>query len=80
MVSGAKGSIPGAKHTGKKDICTTHMGVSENRGPQYSTLNGRIPYYKVPKIRYPYFRKLPYMPINLVAEFISPKKSTISVL
>ena len=28
-----------------------NMGVSENRGPSYSTLNSRIPYYKDPKIR-----------------------------
>ena len=37
------------------------MGVSENRGAQYSTRN-RIPIIRTPKIRYPYFRKLPYKP------------------
>ena len=38
-------------------------GFSENRGPQYSTLNSSILiiiYYKDPKIRYPNFRKVPY--------------------
>ena len=36
------------------------MGVSENRGPCYSTLNSRILIKKGPKIRYPpYFPKLP---------------------
>ena len=38
------------------------VGVSENRGPSYSTLNSRILIIREPKIRYPpppYFRKLP---------------------
>ena len=44
------------------------MGVSENRGPQYSALNSRILIIRGPKIRSPYFRKLPYIllvPANL---------------
>ena len=32
-----------------------HVGVSENRGPQYSTLNSRILIIRTPKIRYPLF-------------------------
>ena len=35
------------------------MRVSENRGPEYITLSSRILNYKNPKIRYPFFRKLP---------------------
>ena len=35
------------------------MGVSQNRGPQYSTLNSRILVIRTPKIRYPNFRKVP---------------------
>ena len=27
-----------------------YMGISENRGPKYSTLHSRIPYYRDPKI------------------------------
>ena len=38
----------------------SHTGVSENRGPKYRTLNNGILTIRTPKIRYPYFRKLPY--------------------
>ena len=39
----------------------TKIGVSENRGPESTTLNRRILiYYKDPEIRYPHFRKLTY--------------------
>ena len=41
------------------------MGVSENRGPLYSTRNSRIPiHYKDPKMRYPYFgnSRIPVQP------------------
>ena len=41
------------------------MGVSENRGPLYSTRNSRIPiHYKDPKMRYPYFgnSRMPVQP------------------
>ena len=31
----------------------SHSGVSQNRGPEYSTLNSGDPYYKDPQIRYP---------------------------
>ena len=45
------------------------MGVSENRGPNYSTLNSRILIFQDPKIRYPpNCRKLP----NLVCLVNSP--------
>ena len=37
----------------------THMGVSENRGPYYSTLNSRILAIRTPKIRYPLFSETP---------------------
>ena len=33
----------------RSKIPTPHMGVSENRGPQYSTLNSRIRIIKDPK-------------------------------
>ena len=36
------------------------MGVSENRGPKYSTLNSRILFVRTPKSSTPNFRKLPY--------------------
>ena len=36
------------------------MGVSENRGPQYSTLNNRILIIRTPNKVPPNFRKLPY--------------------
>ena len=39
------------------------MGVSENRGPQYSTLNGRILVIRTPKTKVPLIlRKPPYNP------------------
>ena len=34
-------------------------GVSENRGPEYSTLNSRILILRTPKIRYPLFSESP---------------------
>ena len=37
-----------------------HMGVSENRGPSYSTLKSRILIIRTPKYGTPNFRKLPY--------------------
>ena len=40
------------------------MGVSENRGSRYSTLNSRILIIRTPKIRYP-SRKLPYRGLGL---------------
>ena len=33
------------------------VGVSENRGPEYSTLNSRILIIRTPKYRTPNFRK-----------------------
>ena len=36
------------------------MGVSENRGPQHSTLNSRILIIRTPKQGAPNFRKLPH--------------------
>ena len=36
------------------------MGVSENRGPKYSTLNSRILVIRTPKSSTPNFRKLSY--------------------
>ena len=36
------------------------MGVSENRGPRYRTLNSRILIIRTPKYGTPNFRKLPY--------------------
>ena len=38
---------------------TTHMGVSENRGPLYSTLNSRILILRTPTIRHPFFSETP---------------------
>ena len=42
------------------------MRVSENRGPEYSTLSSRILIisYKNPKIRYPLFSETPKMPFD----------------
>ena len=37
------------------------MGVSENRGPQYSTLNSRILIVRTPKIRYPVFSEFSHV-------------------
>ena len=37
-----------------------HMGVSENRGPYYSTLNSRILIIRTPRQGTPNFRKLPH--------------------
>ena len=36
------------------------MGVSETRGPEYSTLNSRILIIRTPKEGTPNFRKLPF--------------------
>ena len=38
----------------------THMGVSVNRRPEYSTLNSRIPIIRTPKQGTPNFPKLSY--------------------
>ena len=44
---------------GTRLLTTTHMGVSENRGPQYSTLSSRILVIRTPKQDNPYFQKPP---------------------
>ena len=41
------------------------MGVSENRGPSYSTPKCRVPYYKEPQIRVPPIFGNPQMVILL---------------
>ena len=46
---------------------TTQMGVSENRGPEYSTLNSRTPIIRIPKQGTPNFRKLPDIVYTLAA-------------
>ena len=38
-----------------------YLGVSENRGPQYSTLNSRILIIRTPKQGTPNFRKLTFL-------------------
>ena len=46
------------------------MGVSENRGPSYSTLNSRILFYKDPKISYPLIfgnSQISFKPFRLIA-------------
>ena len=40
-------------------LCSAGMGVSKNRGPQYSTLISRILIVRTPKYSAPNFRKLP---------------------
>ena len=45
-----------SEHVGR----VAHMGVSENRGPQYSTLYRRILIISTPKLRHPNFGKVPY--------------------
>ena len=46
--------------TTSTDYKKPYMGVSENRGPEYSTLNSRTPIIRIPKQGTPNFRKLPY--------------------
>ena len=41
-------------------ISRSYLGVSEDRGPSYSTLSSRILIIRNPKIRYPNFRKVPF--------------------
>ena len=53
------------------------MGVSENRGPQYSTLNSTDPYYKDPKIRYPYFSETPYWASTVWGRFFCNYSRTL---
>ena len=43
---------------GSRETPKTLLGVSENRGPLYSTLNSRILMIRTPKYGTPYFRKL----------------------
>ena len=46
--------------------CVLHMGVSEKRGPEYSTLNSRILIIRTPKQGTPNFRKLPYLCLGIL--------------
>ena len=40
--------------------CLTPYGVSEKRGPEYSSLNSRILIVRTPKYGTPNFRNIPY--------------------
>ena len=42
--------------------CRTYMGVSENRGPEYSTLNSRILNIRTPKNLVPLISETPTSP------------------
>ena len=41
-------------------VLNLYMGLSNNRGPEYSNLNSRILIIRAPKYGTPNFRKLPY--------------------
>ena len=41
--------VPGHRRSVSGCCCILEMGVSENRGPQYSTLNSRILIIRTPK-------------------------------
>ena len=53
-------AILGSPLRGNSHMGQYHMGVSENRGPWYSTLNSRILILRTPKLGTPNFRNLPY--------------------